>query len=74
MDEQICMSADFQILFFDFNGTMPKRLHKRNSVENRRGEQGTGVTSDLRQPHSDILHWFQDKKGKKKKTTNKPKH
>lgn len=72
MDEQICMSADFQILLCDFNSTMSKRLCNRDRVKNRRGEQGTGVTSDLKQPCSDILHWFQDKKGKK--TTNKPKY
>lgn len=67
MDEQICMPADFQTLLYDFNSIMCKRSCNRDSVENRRGEKDTGITSDLKQPYWDILRWFQDlKKGEKK--------
>lgn len=68
MDEQICTSAEFQLLLYDFNSTVCKRSCNRDSVENRGGEKGTDVTSDLKQLCSDILHWFQDKKGKKNPT------
>lgn len=44
-------------------------LVTRDSVENTRGEEGTGITSDLKQPYRDTLHWFQDFKKRGEKTS-----